>query len=150
VTTFDWSAAMDFFVEQTIHAAPEDVARIMFDPEREGEWTAKGARAEKLTPGPLAVGSRVRHEAGVHGWKVSFVTEVKAFDPDRRLEMEVVDSPDHGRIIYQVAPTAGGAIAAIHVHDEGLARMPHSVWARKQQALENLSHLAAAVIHSHA
>lgn len=141
---------MDFFVEQTIHASPEDVAKIMFDPDREGEWIAKGAKAEKLTPGPLEVGSRVRHEAGVHGWKVSFVTEVKSFDPGRRLEMEVVEGSEHGRIIYQVAPTAGGAIATIHVHDEGMARFPHSVWARKQQAQQNLSHLAEFVVHGHA
>lgn len=141
---------MNFFVEQTIHAAPEDVARIMFDPEREGEWVTKGTRAEKLTPGPLAVGSRIRHEAGVHGWKAAFVTEVKAIDPGRRLEMEVVDGAEHGRIIYQVAPTAGGAIATIHVQDEGLAHFPHLVWARKQQAQANLAHLAEMVVHGHA
>ena len=56
---------MDFSVEHTIHAAPEDVARIMLDPDREGEWMSKGAKAERLTPGPLEVGSRVRHEAGI-------------------------------------------------------------------------------------
>jgi uncharacterized protein YndB with AHSA1/START domain len=136
---------MDFFVEQTIHASPEDVARIMFDPDREDEWVVKGARAERLTLGPFAVGSRVRHEAGIHGWKVAFTTEVKALEPGRRLEMEVIEGPDHGQIIYQVAPTSGGAIATIHVHDEGLARIPHSVWARKDQAKENLRNLARAV-----
>jgi hypothetical protein len=141
---------MDFFVEQTIHAAPEDVAKIMFDPARDGEWIAKGATAEVLTPGPLAVGSRVRHQAGVHGWKVSFVTEVKALDPDRRLEMEVVEGHEGGRIIYQIAPTAGGSIATIHVHDETMARIPHSVWARKDQAKENLHNLAHAVTRAHA
>ncbi len=141
---------MNFFVEQTIHAAPEDVARIMFDPAREGEWVAKGAKAEMLTPGPLTVGSRVRHQAGVLGWKVSFITEVKALDPGRRLEMEVVEDSDHGRIVYQVAPTAGGAIATIHIQDQGLTRIPHSAWARKQQAQENLVHLANAVVHGHA
>ncbi len=140
---------MDFFVEQTIHASPEDVAGIMFDPEREGEWVAKGERAERLTPGPLAVGSRVRHEAGVHGWKASFVTEVRTFDPGRRLEMEVVEGSDHGVIIYQIAPTAGGCIASIHVRDETMARIPHSVWARKDQAKHNLQRLAHEVTRTH-
>jgi hypothetical protein len=136
---------MDFFVEQTIHAAPEEVAAIMFDPASEGEWVAKGTTAELLTPGPLAVGSRVRHEAGVHGWKISFVTEVTALDPGRRLEMQVVEGSDHGVITYQVAPTAGGAIASIHVRDEAMARIPHSVWARKDQAKENLASLATLI-----
>jgi hypothetical protein len=141
---------MDFFVEHTIHASPEDVASIMFDPSREGEWVAKGAKAELLTPGPLAVGSRVRHEAGIHGWKFDFVTEVKALEPGRRLEMEVVDAQEHGVIVYQVAPTAGGAIASVHVKDEAMARLPHSVWARKTQAEENLQHLAQAVARAQA
>jgi hypothetical protein len=141
---------MDFFVEQTIHASPEAVAEVMFDPDREDEWISKGVKAERLTPGPLAVGSRVRHEAGVHGWKVAFITEVTSIEPGRRLEMQVVEGSEHGRIIYQVAPTAGGAIASIHVHDEGMARLPHSVWARKDQAKENLKHLADFVVHGHA
>jgi hypothetical protein len=141
---------MDFFVEQTIHAAPQDVADIMFDPARESEWIEKGGNGDMLTPGPLGVGSRVRHEAGVHGWKVAFTTEVKSFEPGRKLEMEVVDGSDQGRIVYQVAPTSGGAIATIHVHDEAGLRFPHSTWARKQQAQENLHRLAQAVMHARA
>lgn len=139
---------MDFFVEQTIHAAPEDVAKIMFDPAREAEWVDKATKAELLTTGPLRVGSRVRHEAGVHGWKISFITEVKAFEPDRKLVMDVVYGSDHGEITYQVAATAGGAIASIHVRDEAMARIPHSVWARKDQAKDNLHRLAQAVARS--
>ena len=136
---------MDFLVEHTIHAAPEDVAKIMLDPDREGEWMSKGGKAERLTPGPLEVGSRVRHDAGILGWKVSFVTSVKALDPGHSLTMEVVDAKDHGVIVYRVAPTAGGTIASIHVTDEAMARIPHSVWARKQQAQANLEQLALAV-----
>ena len=139
---------MEFFVEQTIHAAPEEVAKIMFDPEREGDWVTK-AQAEPLTPKPLAVGSRTRHAAGVHGWKTSFVTEVKSFDPDRRLEMEV-EGPEHATIVYNVAPTAGGCIASIHVRDDHLVRLPHSVRARKQQAQESLHNLAKAATRTHA
>lgn len=118
---------MHIFVEHTIYASPEDVAAIMFDPDREGEWVAKGGKVERLTPGPLAVGSRVRHDVGVLGWQLSVVTEVAAYDPGRTLEMKIVDAPDHGAIIYQVAPTSGGAIASIHVEDASMARMPHSV-----------------------
>ena len=141
---------MHIFVEHTIYASPEDVAAVMFDPDREGEWVAKGGKAERLTPGPLAVGSRVRHDVGVLGWQLSFVTQVKALDPGRKLEMEIVEGSDHGAIIYQVVPTSGGAIASIHVEDESMARMPHSVWARKKQAEENLAHLARAVANEHA
>lgn len=135
---------MDFYIEHTIFAAPDQVAEIMFDPAREGEWMAKGGQAELLTPAPLAVGSRVKHTASVHGWPISFMTEVTAFEPGRRLEMEIVGSRQ-GMIIYQVAPTAGGAIATLHVRDDETAPHPVSSWARKQQAQENLSRLASAV-----
>jgi len=141
---------MEYFVERTIHAGPEEIAEIMFDPAREGDWMGKGAKAELLTPGPLAVGSRVRHDAGIFGWKMSFITEVKAIEPGRRLEMEIVESADHGVIIYLIAPTAGGSIATIHVRDEGMARMPHAIWARKQQAQESLAQLAKTISRAHA
>ncbi len=140
---------MHIFVEHTIYASPDDVAAIMFDPDREGEWIAKGGKAERLTPGDLAVGSRVRHDVGVLGWQFSFVTEVTALDPGRTLEMKTVDTPDQGAIIYQVVETSGGAIASIHVEDESMVRFPHSVWARKKQAEENLAHLARAVASAH-
>lgn len=140
---------MDFYIEQTIHAAPDEVARVMFDPTRESEWMAHGATAKQLTPGPLAVGSRVQHSAGVHGWPVSFVTEVRSFEPGRRLEMEVVDSARHGAIVYQVVPTAGGSIATMHVSDDEHGPRPVSTWARKQQAQENLHRLANLVTHGH-
>lgn len=138
---------MDFYIDQTIHASPEDVARVMFDPDREAEWMANAGPAERLTPGPFAVGSQVKHTAGVHSWPVSFVTEVTAFEPDRRLEMEIVgpSRSRHGVIIYQVVPTAGGAIATIHVRDDEVGPHPISGWARKQQAQENLAGLPAAI-----
>ncbi len=136
---------MHIFVEHTIYAAPEAVAAIMFDPDREGEWVAKGGQADRLTPGPLAVGSRVRHDVGVLGWEFSFITEVTALDPGRTLEMKIVEASDKGVIIYQVVPTSGGAIASIHVEDDSMVRFPHSVWARKKQAEENLAQLARAV-----
>ena len=141
---------MDFYIEHTIHAAPEQVAEVMFDPAREGEWMAKGGEAERLTPGPLRVGSQVRHTASVHGWPVSFVTQVKAIEPGRRLEMEIVGASRRAAIIYQVAPTAGGAIATLHVRDDEQTQHPVATWARKQQAQENLAHLAQAVARTQA
>src|ERR1700751_4037146 len=98
---------MDFYIERTIHAAPQDVATIMFDPDREAEWMEKGAAAAPLTPRPLAVGSmvgsRARRSAGGHGWPGSFVTKVTAVEPDSRLEMEIVRPGRHGFITYQSA-----------------------------------------------
>ncbi|MDB5447691.1 MAG: hypothetical protein JWQ97_3008, partial [Phenylobacterium sp.] len=72
---------MEFHVEQVIHSSPTEVARIMFDPDLEEKWVNKAGKAEKLTPGPIAVGSRVRHDAAVLGLRGPFVTEVTELDP---------------------------------------------------------------------
>src|ERR1700742_2612182 len=108
---------MEFLVEKVIHASTDDVARIMFDPALEDQWGENAGKAEVLTPGPLAVGSRVRHQGSVAGLAQTYVTEVTAFDPGRRLEMNIVEGPARGQLVYTVSPTAGGAIASVYVDD---------------------------------
>jgi hypothetical protein len=139
---------MEFNVEQVIHAAPAAVARIMFDPDLEDQWAGKAGKAERLTPGPMAVGSRVRHDAGALGLRAPFVTEVTELDPERRLAMEIVEGPVRGVIIYQVAPTSGGAIAAVHVRNPSKLPIPEVPWVRKHHVQENLHRLANLLTHS--
>lgn len=139
---------MEFHVEQVIHAAPAEVARVMFDPELEDKWV-KAGKAEKLTPGPMAVGSRVRHDTGVLGVRSPFVTEVTELDPERRLAMEIVEGPVRGFIVYQVAATSGGAIATVHVRNPPKLPIPDVPWARKQHVQENLHRLANLLTHPH-
>lgn len=138
---------MEFQVEQVIHSAPAEVARIMFDPDLEEKWIDKAGRAERLTPGPIGVGSRVRHEAGVLGLRDSFVTEVTEMDPERRMVMEIVEGPERGMLVYEVVPTAGGAIAAVHVRNHPKLPIPLVPWARKHHVEENLRRLANFVAH---
>ncbi|CAN7442428.1 SRPBCC family protein [Phenylobacterium sp. LjRoot225] len=140
---------MEFHVEQVIHAAPAEVARIMFDPDLEDKWVNKAGKAERLTPGPMAVGSRVRHDSGTLGLRGPFVTEVTELDPDRRLAMEIVEGPVRGIIVYQVAPTSGGAIATVHVRNPPKLPIPEVPWVRKQHVQENLHRLAHLLTHSH-
>jgi len=140
---------VEFHVEQVIHAAPADVARIMFDPDLEERWIDTARSAEKLTPGPIAVGTRVRHEAGVLGQKAPFVTEVTELDPDRRLAMEIVEGAERGVLVFQVAPTAGGTIATVHVRNNPKLPIPIAPWVRKQHVQESLHRLATLVTTSH-
>jgi hypothetical protein len=140
---------MDFHVEQVIHAAPAEVARIMFDPDREEQWTGSPQNAEKLTPGPIAVGSRVRREPGALGLKGSFVTEVTELDPDRRMAMEVVEGSERGLLVFQVVPTAGGSIATVHVRNNPKLPIPLAPWMRKHHVEESLHRLATLVTNAH-
>lgn len=136
---------MEFHVEQTIHAAPADVAQSMFDPDLEDRWT--GGKAEKLTPEPIGVGSRVRHDGGMLGLRGTFVTEVTEFEPERRLAMEIVDGPVRGVVVYQVSATSGGAIATVHVRNNPKLPIPTLPWAHKHRVQENLHRLAGLVMH---
>lgn len=140
---------MEFHVEQVIHAAPAEVARIMFDPDLEDRWIDKAGKAEKLTPGPLAVGSRVRHDAGLLGVRAPFITEVTEYDPERRLAMDIVEGPVRGVLVYQIAPTSGGAIATVHVRNNPKLPIPVAPWAHKHHVQENLHRLANAVVQAH-
>ena len=137
---------MEFHVEQVIHAAPADVARTMFDPDQEERWAGK---AEKLTPGPVAVGSRIRHDPAALGLRAAFVTEVTELEPDRRLAMEIVEGPERGLVVYQVVPTAGGSIATVHVRNNPKLPIPLAPWARKQHIQENLHRLAKLISQNH-
>jgi hypothetical protein len=136
---------MEYHVEQIIHAAPSEVARIMFDPEKEVHWIGNAKSVERLTPGPIGVGSRVRHEGGLLGQAISWVTEVTAYEPDRQLEMSVLEAPLPGVLIYEVRPTAGGSIAIVQT--KNFASVPGAGWALKRAAQEDLARLAALVMH---
>ncbi|MDB5465981.1 MAG: Polyketide cyclase/dehydrase [Phenylobacterium sp.] len=140
---------MEFHVEHVIHAAPAEVARIMFDPELEAQWIGKAGNAEKLTDGPISVGSRVRHPAGLLGMRAPFVTEVTELEPDRRLVMEIVEGSESGVVVYQVSPTAGGSVVTVHVRNKPKLPIPQAPWARKHHVEENLHRLATLVARLH-
>jgi uncharacterized protein YndB with AHSA1/START domain len=140
---------VEFHAEYVIHAAPADVARIMFDPELEAQWVGKTGNAEKLTDGPISVGSRVRHQAGLLGMRAPFVTEVTELEPDRRLVMEIVEGPERGIVVYQVVPTAGGSVVTVHARNNPKLPLPQAPWARKHHVEENLHRLASLVARLH-
>jgi hypothetical protein len=62
--------------------------------------------------------------------------------------MDLIEGPARGMLVYEVAPTAGGAIAIIHVRNHANAAVPRSAWARKRQISENLGRLATLVARS--
>jgi uncharacterized protein YndB with AHSA1/START domain len=139
---------MNILVERTIHADPAQVARIMFDPEKEPGWIGGAHVVERLTLGPTAVGARVRREGGLLGPKQSWVTEVTAYEPERRLDMAIVQGPAHGELSYEVRPTAGGAIVAVHNRVDAGLPIPGRSWRLKKAVSEDLKRLAALMTHS--
>jgi len=134
---------MAVHVERIIHAAPSDVARIMFDSLNESGWISGVGSAELLTPGPLAVGSRIRRRGQVLGSTFDWVTEVTVLEPGRLLRMKFLEGIFHGEVTFEVTPTAGGCIAI--VHNDDAKRSPVGTWAIESAIEHDLECLEALI-----
>jgi hypothetical protein len=106
-----------FAISIDIQAPPERVHAVMVDVDRWPEWTPTVTKIERLTPGPFAVGSRIRvFQPGFPPaiWRVSEVTEGRGF-------VWVAGSPGiHVTARHLVEPLEGGSRATLSIHYAGL------------------------------
>ena len=73
---------------------------------------------EKLTDGPLQVGTRMKGVARVLGRKIPWVTECVALDAPTKMRMESVEAPLAFAFDYLYAPEDGGTKATIRCESE--------------------------------
>ena len=139
---------MDVLVERAIPADAAAVARIMFDPDNDPQWIGGARSVERLTPGPIGVGSRVRRHGGFLGSRFSWVTEVTGFEPDRRLDMVFMEGPMEGGVCYLIQPAPDGARVAIHNRGRSKVPLPGMGWMVKRSVAADLKRLAALVERS--
>ena len=109
---------LDVTAVVAIDRAPEAVATVEFAPENDPSWIGGVKTAEKLTDGPIAVGSRVRRQGGFMGRPIEWIMDVTAFEPGRRLAMHAVRSPFPMDVTYLLEPSLGGTRAAIRIKGE--------------------------------
>ena len=109
---------VDVTVTRRFDAAPEAVARVMFDAARDPEWIGGAKAAEKLTDGPYDLGTRVRRTGGFLGRSFSWETEIVEFDPQGIVRMRYVAGPFRGGVDYAVAPGGGGSEVTIRNYGE--------------------------------
>jgi uncharacterized protein YndB with AHSA1/START domain len=77
---------------------PAAVFAVLTDPERLAEWQKGTVEVERLTPGPMGVGTRLREVHAAMGRKLESVVEVTEFEPDRVFALHVVEGvPVDGR-----------------------------------------------------
>jgi hypothetical protein len=133
---------MDVMVQRAIAASPASVARVMFDPGVDPKWIGGAKSVERLTPGAIGKGSRVRREGGFLGRKFGWVTEVTAYKPERRLEMRFVEGPMKGGVTYEIEPVGKGSLVSIRNQGPSL---PGMGWFVKQATAKDLDRLAAIV-----
>ena len=136
---------MDILVERLIAAPPAAVASVMFDPSNDPQWIGGAKSVHPLTPGALALGSRVRRQGGFLGRKFSWVTEVTAFEPEQRVEMAFLEGPMKGAVTYLIAPTNGGARVSVRNHGGADLKIPGMAWMLKRSVAKDLDRLAALV-----
>ncbi len=102
--------AIDISVERSMPIAAERVAAVMFDPHRDATWMKALSRVDVLDE-TVAAGARVRRHARFLGKDISWVTVVRAYEPARRLELDIAEGPFVGVVTYEVEPT--GPMACI-------------------------------------
>jgi uncharacterized protein YndB with AHSA1/START domain len=134
---------MDVTVEREFGASPKEVAAVMFDPANDPRWIG-GARSVDPAP-PLNMGARVRRHGGFLGRKFSWVTEVEAYEPDRRLAMRFVEGPMRGGVEYEIRPGPRGARVSIRNHGGVNFAVPGMAWFLKRSVGRDLERLAALV-----
>ena len=72
----------------TINKPVPEVFSLLADIERYREWTWTVWKREKLTDGPIGIGTRFRAEDGVGERSVEYNVEIVEFELNRRLAIE--------------------------------------------------------------
>jgi uncharacterized membrane protein len=106
---------VDVSAEVMIAAGTETVARYAMDPANDRAWIGGIREVQKLTDGPLAVGSRVRRVASFLGRRIDYVLEVTQLDPGARLVLRSVKAPFPMSVTYEFEPDAAGTRARIRL-----------------------------------
>ncbi len=133
---------MDIRVERLIKATPAQVAKVMFDPRHDPQWIGGAKSVEPPTAEPTALGAQVRRHGGFLGRKFSWVTEVVAFTPERRLEMAFVEGPMKGAVTYDIAPAPDGAMVSVRNHGGADFGVPGMAWMLRRSVAKDLERLA--------
>jgi carbon monoxide dehydrogenase subunit G len=100
--------AINVSAEVDINAAPADIAAVMFDPAREGEWVSVVTGVEMLDKA-LKPGARVRHSANVAGQTVSVVTVVETVHFPHVLALRIAEGSVEGGIRFDIQRSGSGS-----------------------------------------
>ena len=100
--------SVDVTTETTIAAPLPDVWAYAVDPRTAPKWYANIAEVEVLTPGPVALGSRMRFHARFLGRPLAYTYEVVELEPERVFTMTTSQGPFPMTTTYAFEPSGGG------------------------------------------
>ena len=138
--------ALSYRTETVIHRPPEDVFDFCSDLRSELQWNPKAKYVEKLTDGPVSVGTRYQAR-----WSNSGPTavEVIRFDPPRRWETTTRAPGMNVRFQGTVTDATPGAryTASLELHPKGLARLvaPLALLAMRRQDQQHMHRIRQAL-----
>jgi uncharacterized membrane protein len=92
--------AVDVTATDTIDRPRDQVAAYLRDPANDTTWIGGIRSAQLLTPGPVAIGSRVERVASFLGRRVRYINEITELTADL-LAMRSVRSPFPMQVTYE-------------------------------------------------
>jgi hypothetical protein len=111
------------------------------------EWRGDVTKAEQLTAGPLAVGTRIQATAKAFGRPMGLVVEVTDLEPGVRFGYRPVSGPLKTHNVYTFEPDAGGTLVTLtdEIEMTGIAGVFEPLMARmvRGQYQANLGRLKA-------
>jgi hypothetical protein len=90
-----------------IARAPQEVYAYLADLEHTPEWNWAITSTEKVTPGPIRIGTRYRQTRTVPRPAVEFI-EISHLEPGRSVEVAGTLGPFQARLSYELEPSPVG------------------------------------------
>ena len=96
--------------QAVIAAPPDSVAAVMFDVSAQPRWIESVLACVNETPGLLRVGSVLRQTVRVHGRDLQARLRVAAYEPGRRLVLELLVHDGLIADVFEIAPHERGSL----------------------------------------
>ncbi len=123
--------------EVEIHKTPSEVARYMFDPAHESEWSDTTLKAE--ASGDLAKGATITREIKMLDRQFTYTTEIIDYEESAFLEM-AANEPYPINLRYELQMVPDGTLVQIEAEYQPNGFFPDGADALKQEmdnSLEN-------------
>ncbi|MEI2820826.1 MAG: SRPBCC family protein [Marmoricola sp.] len=103
---------------ETVNAAPESIFAVLEDVARTPEWLARCTQLDKLSDGPVGVGTKLRYHYTQGRQSGVMDGEVVAFAANQRLTNKFTDSMMNVSVDFALAPgEAAGTTSLTHTID---------------------------------
>ena len=123
---------IDFTNTIRIERPIDEVFSYLSDLERIPEWNWAIAETTKITPGPIAVGTRYRQARAVPR-PATELLEITAFDPNRRIEVRGVLAEMAAHLTYLLQEDSSGTVVtnAVSLDADGPIRLLAPILSRR-------------------